>query len=471
MRSLKYMMLFCIATTLLLQSKGQDSLKMLSLQQVTEIVKRYHPAAIQADIRIGIAKADVLVARGNFDPRIQNESAKKTFDGLDYYYYNRPELTLPAWFGIEVSAGLEYLSGDRSDPSETKGKTSYLGISIPLARDLLMDKRRAQLQTAQIMREASKTVKKDILNNLLFDAIKTYWYWAETYQVYQVMQEAVSVNEKRVQLIKTAFRMGDRPAIDTTEALAQLQQFEFSRAEAMLNFRKAGLELSVFLWTDSSKAYWLPESVVPAENLRKMDIYSFPVPDLPLLLETAQRSNPALQLYDFKLDALGVEKKLKFQELLPGIRLQYNQLGKGYDLLKTARAPLLENNFQYGITFDLPLRLSQGRGAYRKVKLQINETTLELSLKEQELLAKVKSLFYELQTLRNQTALLEKIYQNNLSLQRGEEVRFKAGESSLFLVNTRENKTLETLRELQKLKAHFFKTVFALQWVTGALIP
>lgn len=471
MRSLKYMLLFCIATTLLLHSNGQDSLKTLSMQQVTEIVKRYHPAAIQADLRIGMAKADVLTARGNFDPLIQNHSAKKTFDGLDYYYYNRPELTIPSWFGIELSAGLEYLSGDRTDPSETKGKTSYLGISVPLARDLLMDKRRAQLQTAQIMREASETVKKDILNNLFFDAIKAYWHWTETYQLYQVIQEAVSLNEKRVQFVRTAFRMGDRPAIDTTEALAQLQQFEFSRADALLNFRKAGLELSVFLWTDSSKAYWLPETVVPADNLRKTAIHSFPVPELPVLLETAQRSNPALQLYDFKLDALAVEKKLKFQDLLPGIRLQYNQLGKGYDLLKTARAPLLENNFRYGISFDIPLRLSEGRGGYRKVKLEINETKLELSLKEQQLFAKVKGLYYELQTLLSQAALQEKIYQNNLSLQRGEEIRFQTGESSLFLVNSRENKTLDALRELQKLKAQYFKTFFALQWATGTLLP
>jgi len=67
-------------------------------------------------------------------------------------------------------------------------------------------------------------------------------------------------------------------------------------------------------------------------------------------------------------------------------------------------------------------------------------------------------------------ALQEKAYKNYRVLQRGEEIRFLAGESSLFLVNARENKALEALQKLQELKATYFKTENSLLWAAGLLV-
>jgi outer membrane protein TolC len=469
MNPLKYV--FLIITVLAGHvSSGQDSIKTLSAKQVMEIVKLYHPVAKQADIFVEKAKADVTIAKGMFDPVITNESSQKTFDGTDYYYYNRPELSVPTWFGVEVNAGLEYLSGNRTDPEETKGKTSYFGLSIPLAKNLLMDKRRAALQTAKIFREASSAEKRNILNNLLLDAMKTYWTWVEQYQVYKITSDAVAVNEKRVELVKTAFRLGDRPAIDTTEALTQIQSFELLKSQAWLDFQNTGLELSVYLWTADTQPYDLPENIIPGDDLQLSNIAASPVPQLNNLLDAARKNHPELIIYNYKLDVLGVEKKLKFQELLPEIKFRYNQLGKGYDVLKTATGPLFENNFQYGLSLGIPLRLSRGRGEYRKAKLKITETALQQSQKQLQVENKVKSYFNELLALKSQVALQEKAYKNYFALQKGEEIRFQAGESSLFLINARENKTLEALQKLQELKAKYYKTENALQWSAGLLI-
>lgn len=470
MNPLKYF--FSLASFVMpVAAVAQDPPKKLSAQQVMEIVKQFHPVAKQADIFVEKAKADVITARGMFDPVLKNETAQKTFDGTGYYYYNRPELNIPTWFGIEVSAGIEYLSGDRTDPVETKGESSYIGISVPLAKNLLMDKRRAALQTAKIFRSASEAEKRIMLNDLLLDAMNSYWNWVKQYQVYKIMREAVSVNERRMALVRTAYLLGDRPAIDTTEALTQLQQFSIQKSQAWLDFQDAGLELSVYLWTRDNSPFNLTEDVLPGDELQSINIQVAPVPGIRTLLDAAAKNHPALLIYNYKLDMLGIEKKLKFQELLPTVNFRYNQLGKGYDVLKTATSPLFENNFQYGLSVGIPLRLSQGRGEYRKVKLRMTETRLQQDQKMLQVQTKVKSYFNELLALKDQVVLQEKAWKNHLALQRAEEIRFQAGESSLFLINTRENKALEALQKLQELKAKYFITENSLLWAAGLLIP
>lgn len=465
-----FLIFMLLVLSLFSAAQNKQDEKKLSPQQVMEIVKQFHPVAKQADIFIEKAKADITIAKGMFDPVLKNESAQKTFDGTDYYLYNRPELSIPTWFGVEISTGLEKLSGSRTSPEETLGETSYFGISIPLAKNLLMDKRRAALQTAKIYRTASEAEKRNMLNNLMLDAMKSYWTWAQQYQAYKILTDAVAVNEKRVQLVKTAFQLGDRPAIDTTEALTQLQNFELLESQAWLDFQNAGLDLSVYLWTAETQPYNLPETVIPDADLQTINLNIAIIPDLNSLLSAARINHPELLLYNYTLDVLGIEKKLKFQDLLPAVNFRYNQLGKGYNVLKTATGPLFENNFQYGLSVGLPLRLSEGRGEYRKAKLKITQTRLQQSQKQLQVENKIKSYYNELVTLKSQIVLQEKAYKNYYALQRGEETRFQAGESSLFLINVRENKTLEALQKLQELKAKFFKTENMLQWAAGNLL-
>lgn len=463
---LKISILLFFITNLL---AGQDSLKTLSEKQVMEIVKQFHPVAKQADINIKKAKADITSARGMFDPLLSTKLSNKTFDGTEYYNLFQPELVIPTWYGIELNAGLENLNGSRTDPQETIGRTSFAGITVPLAKNLLMDKRRAALQQSKIFRELSEVEKRTILNDLLLDAVKTYWHWVQQYQVMKVLSDAVVVNEKRFDLVKIAFRQGERPAIDTIEALAQLQSFRLTLNEAKLNFQNAGLELSAFLWNMNVEPVMLPASVVPDISWKKISISESSLPVLEEMLINAKSNHPDLLQYNYKLDALDVEKKLKFQELLPTINFRYNQLGKGYDIIKNTVAPLFENNYQYGLSFGIPLRLSQGRGEFRKAKLKIQETELQRSLKTLTVENKVRTYYNELLTLRNQVTLQQQQYNNYLALQRGEETRFFNGESSLFLVNSRENKTLEALQKLAELEAKYFRTLNSLYWAGGVL--
>ncbi len=458
-----FLLLFGVA----LNSHAQDSLSTLNAEQVLQLVKRFHPISRQAVIGVEKAKADVTISRGAFNPVISHYIADKTFDGTNYYEQVSPAIKLPTWYGVELSAGTETLTGDRLDESTTKGTTNYVGISVPLAKNLAMDKRRAALRQAKLFHTMAKIDQRAMMNNLLMEAMDAYWHWVSAYQVYVVVKNNVDVNEKRIELVRKSFVNGERPAIDTTEALTQLMSFQYLRNNAWLEFQNAGLQLSAYLWKADYTPFQLPETIVPQsgwENETNISNFNLVLVDL---LSVSAKNNPNLLVYDYKLNQLNIDKQLKFQELLPKIDLEYNRLGK--DNALTSSGALLNDNYQYGIKFEMPLFLSQGRGAYRNAKLKIEETKLELARKQVSVDLKIKSYFNEYITLKNQIALQSANYNNYKSLLQAEEARFANGESSLFLINSRENKALEAFEKLVELKTKYFKTLYALQWSAGLL--
>ncbi|MBL7729927.1 MAG: TolC family protein [Chitinophagaceae bacterium] len=450
-------------------SAQTDSSRYLSAAQLLQLVKQYHPVAKQAALLPEKAKAERIIAQGEFDPVFQYKGGQKTFDGTGYYTYDRTGVTIPTWFGVDLSAGTEYLGGSRTDAEDTKGESSYLGISVPLAKNLLMDKRRAALKTARIMQQYAAAEQNSLVNDLILEALNSYWEWVAANQLYDIATEMVTVSDKRLQLVRIAVRQGDRPALDTTEALAQLQSFQLLQSQARNEFLQTGIGLSAYLWEQNGTPVLLPEDIKPAPEEQQLTTNLVTWPDLNRLIETAKANHPKLLELRFKLDALVVEKKLKFQELLPAVNLVYNQLGKGYDFLKTAQAPLFENNFRYGVTVGIPLRLSEGRGAYRKATLEIADTRLKQDQQIQNVELKIRSAHTELAALQQQAEIQQRAVQNYRQLQRGEETRFTNGESSLFLVNARENKTLEARQKLVEVKKKFFQSYNKLLWAAGQL--
>jgi outer membrane protein TolC len=450
------------------QNNG-DSLRILSQEAFLEIVRTYHPVARQGNLIVDRARAELTAARAGFDPLLYSSAERKTFDGKNYYDWIHTELKIPTWYGIEVKAGLEENLGDLLNPEVTVGQSSYLGVSVPLAKNLVMDKRRAVLQQAKVFREQSKAERLLLINDLLFDASYAYWSWVREYMVYRVLTEAVSVNEVRFGLVKLGFRQGDRPAIDTTEALAQLQSFTLARNDAWLRFRNAGLDLSNYMWRANDTPFYMPTSVIPDTAWTARNLAQMPLPVLDNLIQVAMENHPKLQTYDFKLQMLDIERRLKFQDMLPVLNVKYNLLNSGYNVFKDASWGFYENNYKFGFDFGLPLRLSQGRGQYRAARIKIEETSLDLSQAKLSIENKVKNYFNEVAIMQNQILIAEDNYDNYYKLFKGEETRFRIGESSLFLLNQRENKVLESRQKLVELKTKLLTSFIALQWATGQL--
>jgi outer membrane protein TolC len=446
-------------------STGQEK-EILTPQTFIEQVKKFHPIAKQAFLLTENAAANLLTARGGFDPKVEMNAQQKSLDGVRYYQYTAPELKIPTPLGVELKAGFEKSSGQYINPELTNGVSSYLGAEISLLNGLLLDKRRATLRQAKLYRSQSEEERSAMINDLLLEAYTSYWQWAAAYQSYSIYNNYVDNATKRMRLVKLTYQNGDRSLADTVEAYTQLQSYQLLQSEALQELNNRTIDLSQYLWDENTQPHLLAEKFMPdTARLNTQD----PLQNVEELTKQVPFLHPEAKTYQYKLQGLEVERKLKLQSFLPVVNLKANVLSKGYYNYKGLDGAYLDNNNKLGISIKMPLLLRQEQGEYRKVQIKTRETQLQLSQKIWALQNKVRQYYNEAVRLREQLQIASGIINNIAFLLKTEELRFSQGESSLFLINSRENKTLEMQQKLVQLRLKQIKAVYSIQWAAGVL--
>ena len=442
-------------------SFAQDSLK-LSHQEFLAIVKKYHPLSFKYQLQNKIAEAELIKAKGNFDPILSGKLGEKNIDGTQYYTQKNIELDIPTWYGININGAYNDLNGEKLNNSETKGGLAQFGITVPLAKNLLYDKRRAMLDQAKFALKMTEAEQILLTNDLLLEAENTFWEWVKNYEIYNLQRKAVQINLERLALTKKTYNYGERPAIDTVEAASQLQSFQVQERDAFLNFVKSTQELQLFLWKDHQDLYEISQVIFPATSLEEHNGYT----DFEFLVqevESKQLNNHAsLQYYFQKEKILESERRLKWQSFLPKFDFTYNFFNK--ENYRAKYLPLFDNNFQYALKLEIPIFLRQAKAEYQIAQLKISQNQQEIQLKSREISTKIETYKNEVLNYHLQIDLTNNNLKNYQKLLKGEEIRFSNGESSLFLINARENKLIEAREKNLELKAKFLKSYNKLKW-------
>ena len=454
---------------LLLVSNVLFSQNTLSISNTFELMNQFHPISKQAGLKIDLSRANLLSSRGAFDPAFYISNDQKTFDGKNYFFYSNPELKIPTWYGVELKGGLENNYGDKLSGENTFGKSSYVGISIPLLKDLIIDKRRSDLAQSKILVNLNQEERQLIVNDLFLDGASSFWSWTYAYQKQKLFTEVLVKTKDRLEFIKQSFLAGDRAAIDTVEGVVQYQNILNLQTEAWAELIEAQSKLSNFLWDQNELPYELTEKIQPDSTWIKADIDAFSVPALVSMIEEANQIHPKLKLLNFKSDILEIDKQYKTQNLLPTLRVNYNFLNKGYEFTSPFNTALYQNNYKAGLQFGLPLFLRQARGDLKQAKIKIEQQNLEIGQTRLEIENKIKTYYAALSALKNQYKINQKSVDNTKRLLDVELERFDIGESSLFLVNNREIKYIEVVLKGYELKTKFFKTLVALNWAKGSI--
>jgi outer membrane protein TolC len=444
---------------------GQD--KTLNIENTLDIVRKYHPVIKQSFLQNEMSKNDLLATKSVFDPSFQMNTEEKTFDNKLYYRFNNTELKIPLWYGIDIKAGTENNIGERIDPSLTINNSAFVGVSLEPFRGILVDKRNSIVKQAKNFVELTKNEQLLVVNDLLLETTSAYWNWVNAYYINTILIRSVQNNKERYEVVKKSFFAGDRAAIDTTEALTQLQTFEIMQNQAALDLQKARLELSNYFWTANGMPYELEEEILPLSNFELNKISNIELGRLEELVDQAMQTHPKIKMTNNKSTILDIEKRLKTIELFPSLKLNYNALEN--NLSRISSNFNTSNNTKYGVTLTMPLFQRQARGELAKTKNKIDELDWNIKYITLEIENKVRGSFAEFYALKQQVKTNEGILIANKLLFDTENIKFQIGESSLFLINNRELKFIETEQKQIALIAKFYLSIYKNLWAMGSL--
>ena len=187
--------------------------------------------------------------------------------------------------------------------------------------------------------------------------------------------------------------------------------------------------------------------------------------ELPRTDNLSVSTNPDLLVYDYKLRDLSLEQRLKQQKLLPKLSFKYEALANGFDF-----TPANETDFGIG---DFVLQDNKwgskffhadSSSAPPVADVQLNtikqeRTQLQRTQKNGELELKLAQYNEQIRQISEQLVIYRQIVNDYESLLEAERTKFRFGESSVFLLNSRENKLLDARLKLVKLESELAKAI------------
>ncbi len=441
----KYIIFLALLSVATFHGQVSDSIMVedaivLKFQEYLGYVKKYHPIAKQAELTLGIGQANLMKARGGFDPKIEVDYDRKEFKGSEYYNQLNAAFKIPTWYGVELKGTFEQNEGDFLNPEESVPSSGLYsaGVSMSLAQGLWINDRMATLKQAKLFREQTKADRDLLVNQILYDASLTYFDWLRAFNEANIYRDFLNNADIRFAGIKKRAESGEIAVIDTVEAKIAFQNRALSLEQAKVNLMKRSLELSNFLWMNDNVPIEIQPNVIPDIDIGVEIDTTLEILGRPLDSFTIE-NHPKLLSLGYKVDGLRVEKNLRANKLLPEIDLEYNFLTETPELINS----LQTQEYKGGLSFRLPLFLRKERGDLKLAKFKLRDAQYDLDNAEIALKNKIVALYRELDSFQTQNVLIDDIVTNYNMLLIAEERKFTFGESSVFLINSRESKLIE----------------------------
>lgn len=452
-----------------------DSVQVFHPTDFLNIVLTHHPVVQQAGLLDAQSEAYTRMMRGSFDPKVYSDIQQKSFKGSDYFTLSESGIKAPSWYGLSLKGAFTTASGINLNPENKlpAGGQAVAGISASLARGLVFDDRRAGLQQARINARSNEAEKRRIINDLAMEALAAYWEWSAAFARLDMLEQAVGNARQRQAGITESFRQGDKPAIDTLEAFLLVQSRQMELTDAALEYQKAGIAASGYLWDDQGRPLALTQAIRP---LRPEELPPPVLPaDLDEWLNRIPNTHPAVQIAQQKIRSLEVEKRLNAEQLKPRLDVEYNLLGDkwrfGYDPDggNSNLSNVLFQNYKWGLQFEYPLFTRKERGKVELTRVKLLDAQFGLRQKSLDITNKIRQYHADLAAAIRQLTLAENMLTNYQTLLDAELRKFEIGESSVFLLNSREQKLIEARMKRIKLQAECRKLSLAFLWAAGEL--
>ena len=450
--------LFLSALVYNTQAVAQDTLR---LDNYLELVEDNHPLIQKARLFEDVGEAYDLKARGVLDPKIESDLQRKRFDNTDYFTAWITEAKIPTRYPVDFSIGYEnndgqFLDSEKSVPSYG---LIYGTINVSILRGLIFDEQRFNIQNADLNALIGEVEGEIIRREVFYQAVDAYLKWSATQEKANVYIEFLETLQQRHQNVIELFENGDKPAIDTIESRVNLNTAQKLLLDARQDLLKAQQKAALFLWDDGGNPLSIRPDVGPQNLVRTVLL----VEEKAIIENPRFAVDPFVRKFDNKISQISLSNRLVRENLKPELNLKYNtilSLGKNdFDPTFTF------NDYKYGVTASIPILNRKTRGDIMLNEIKIEQTIFERSQYEQKLFNEYGMLVAN-RDLQDQTlAVAMEKFTNSQTLLEAEIIKFDLGESSVFMLNSRERKLLEARLEILKSYSKIGKTEASLYFL------
>lgn len=447
-----------------------DTSKVFALEDLQLLVFRYHPVVKQAALLSESARANVLQSLGYFDPALKAGFGRKLFGHTEYYNHWNSELKIPLWLaGADLKVGYDRNVGTYNNP-ETRTPHSGLsavGLSIPLGQGLIIDSRRNTLRQSKIMVQYAEAEQLKQINSTWYAVVKDYWGWYYAYRQYSLVTEGVELAERRFRALSRQTTIGDKPVIDSVEAYITVQERIIQKEKAKIELQNARLVLSNHLWSAEGNPLELPADAAPqeiAENISKPQQTV-----LDTLIGQASGQHPELLKLRSKGAQLAVERSYRQEMLKPKLNVSGSLISgrTNFGAYSPDYYDFNWSNYKVGVEFAFPLFLRAERGKLKEVKIKQRELDYDLQQTGREIRNNILASYNDLSAYSAQLDVQLKSISNQQILLKGETQKFDLGESTLFLINSRESKLIDMKIKRESMISGYQKTLAELYYKAG----
>ncbi|MFO1472449.1 MAG: TolC family protein [Turneriella sp.] len=412
----------------------------LTLSHVQQNLDQTFPVILLSMREIRKAEFDILSAQGAFDLAIKGAASNTS----GYYDNNRFEANLEkptSIWGMSFFAGYRISQGDFPDyygerRSNPAGEVRF-GGRIPLWRDRVIDQGRLELQQSEINRKIADNILDGQKLAVYREAAVSYWNWLGSGKRRRIVQDLLTIAEARRDQLRKRVKLGDIPAIEEKEneraILARREQI--AAAERVL--QKSALYLSLYYRTPAGVMITPAETSMPAgfpeESMIAPNVFE---EDKKYALTERPEIKKLLSEIDMEANAL------RFHENQRGPQLDLILRGsRDIDNSGTFKRNPWEGDF--ALVFNIPLqtRKQDGKIGGTETKIDILKQKLafqrdKISIEAGDALIALENALKRLQIIKEEVLVAE-------NLARAEKARFDLGDSTLLIVNLREQTAAE----------------------------
>ena len=450
-------------------SKNQLNPTMLTLEQLLATVNKNFPPLRAALLERPLAEADLLNQQGRFDLSLRSRVDTQNFG---FYQNERFEIALEqpttAW-GSTLYSGYSISHGrypDYDGKAVTNEAGQYrAGIRVPLARDRAIDNRRADLGKARIgLRLADLSIDQQRLT-ILQTATRRYWDWIAAGRRLLIANTLLEVAIGRDAILTEAVKIGALPQFEQLDNQRIVLQRRNNVVEARRSLENASIELSLFLRDDTGQPLLadqdrlipgFPEPAALTEGQMLDD------------MNAALSRRPDVLRFVFQRNQVQIDKKLAQNQRMPNVDLfaeYFREAGDG----SVKRGP---NDLRVGLIFDLPLQRRQATSRMQNAEARLGQIEQREKFQRDQVTADVRDAASAVKAAFERSNVVSDELNVTRQVEDAERLRFELGDSTLFVLNQREQATAEAaIREANAL-ADYFRAYAAYELaIAKALIP